>query len=312
MTTAAKIQGSNINDTTTWNALNFLTAQIEPDGGVAVAKQLVYVVAFKQWTTEVFYDAGNASGSPLGAVQGGKINYGCLTQESVQELDGALFWVGISRNSAPQVLTLDNAKAEIISTKAVERLIRFIDTTTFYSFTVKHDGHKFYVFTSTVSNLTLAYDVTERRWSQWTDASGNYFPIVSSAYDSSTRCILQHETNGRLYYADTAYATDDTATIPVDIYTPNFDGGTKRRKHLNMLTFVGDQVQGATLQVRCNDFDYDSKKWTNFRRVDMAKKLPFLPSCGTFTRRAYHLRYTQPVRMPRIQALDMQVDLGAL
>lgn len=312
MTSAAKLQGSNLNDPVNWDALNFLTAQIEPDGGVFLAKQLVYIIAFKQWTTEVFYDAGNATGSPLGSVQGGKINYGCLTQESVQDIDGALFWVCVSRQSAPQVMMLENAKAEIISTKAVERLIRFIDTTTFYSFSVKHDGHKFYVFTSVTSNLTLAYDIAEKRWAQWTDASGNYFPIVSSAYDSSTKCVLQHESNGKLYFADTAYNNDDGSIITVDIYTPNTDLGTKRGKMLSMLEVVADQKVGAELLIRCNDSDYDPKKWTNFRRVDLSKKKPFLGNCGTFKRRAYHLRYAKPVRMPRIAGLEMQLDLCTL
>ena len=75
MTAAAAIQGGGINDPVNWDALNVIIAQIEPDAGVALAKQLVYTVALKQWTTETFYDAANATGSPLGTVQGAKARW---------------------------------------------------------------------------------------------------------------------------------------------------------------------------------------------------------------------------------------------
>jgi hypothetical protein len=45
MDAAANIYGSGINDPTSWDPVNMLKAQIEPDGGVCLAKQLVYVIA---------------------------------------------------------------------------------------------------------------------------------------------------------------------------------------------------------------------------------------------------------------------------
>lgn len=78
-----------------WDPLDFIRAQIEPDGGVFLAKQLVYVVALKEWTIEYFFDAGNPSGSPLQSVQGMKIAYGCAHQDSVQKINDILFFLSI-------------------------------------------------------------------------------------------------------------------------------------------------------------------------------------------------------------------------
>ena len=311
-TSKAAIQGSAINDPTSWDPLNVLIAQIEPDGGVALSKQLVYVVIFKQWTTEIFYDAANATGSPLGTVQGAKINYGCASQDSVRELDGALFWLATNRNAGMYVVMLDNLKADIISTKSIERLLDNWDLTTIYSWTLKHDGHKFYGLTSVTSNMTLVYDASERMWSQWTDTNGNYWPIVDSTYNSTYGHILQHASNGKLYTADTSHANDDSSTIQVDIYTPAVDLGTKRGKYLPALYLDADQAQ-SELMIRCNDWDFDANRWTNFRRFDLSKRRPKLDNCGTFVRRAYNLRHAKNnVRMPRIRALDMQIDLCTL
>ena len=292
--------------------LNTIGAQIEPDQGVFLAKQLVYVLALKEWSTEVFYDAQNPIGaSPLGPVQGAKLNYGCVSGDSVQEIDGALIYLATNRSSAMQVVLVDNLKVVVISTKPVERLLGEVDFSSISSLGIKYEGHRFYVLTFKASNFTLVYDLTDKFWAQWTDVNGDYFPIESSTFHPGTGRILQHESNGKLYFLDSEYFSDDGDVITVDLYTPNFDGGVRRRKHLNMMEFIGDQTDGSTLQVRVNDFDYDPARWSVFRYVDMSVRKPVLPSCGTFMRRAVHIRHQANTRM-RLQGVELQLDLGTL
>lgn len=306
------IQGSDLNDPTAWDALNFLTAQIEPDQLVALAKQLVYAVAFKQWSTEIFYDAGNATGSPLGPVQGAKANYGCVTSDSVQSIDGILIWVSTNQSASTQVMKMEGLKVEIISTDPVERLLddsSFVQT---YSLQFKSIGHRFYIITSVTSNLTLVYDLDEKLWHQWTDAAGNYFPFSAVTYDATTlRHEFQHATDGYIYLMNELYYTDNGDPITADIYTPNFDGGTYRRKQLNVMKFVADQTPGSVLQVRHNDSDYAPDQWTNFRKVDLSQKAPMLMGEGTFVRRAYNFRHQSATQM-RLKAAELQIDLGTL
>lgn len=314
MTPTAHIQGSDINDPISWDPLNDLVAQIEPDQGMALAKQLVYVVGFKQWTTEIFYDAGNSSGSPLGSVQGAKIDHGCASADSVQDINGTLCWLSSHRDAGLQVVALIGLKAEVISTPAIDRLLQNADIDTVYSWQLKVGNHSFYILTIKDENLTLACDLSQagRPWHQWTDKDGNYFPIVSSTFSTTYTSLLQHESNGRIYTADMNYHLDDADLIQVDIYTPNFDGGTRRRKTLGLLEVIGDQQVGSTLQVRYNDADYNPAKWSNFRTFDMGQKRPFITSCGTFTRRVHNFRHRCNVKMPRIQAMEMQIDIGTL
>lgn len=309
----ADIRGcAEINNTTDWSdPLNTLAAQIEADGGVALAKQLVYVLLLGEWSTEVFYDQANPTASPLGPVQGAKINYGCASADSVQDIDGVLLWIATNRSAAPQILLLENLKPSIVSTQPIERLLGEADLSQVFSFGIKYEGHRFYGITLKQENLTLVYDLTERTWAQWTDASGNYWPIVSTTFSTTYGRVLQHETNGKLYRFDSTYTNDDGELIAVDLYTPNFDGGVRRRKQLNVMEFIADQTPGSSLQVRCNDYDYAADKWTNFRRVDLSARKPVLTNNGTFTRRAYHFRHQCDTRL-RIQAIELQIDLGTL
>lgn len=314
MNTLAEIKGcANLNDPTDWgDILNTIIAQIEPDAGVALAKQLVYVIALKQNSTEVFYDAQNPTASPLGPVQGAKIDYGCVSSDSVQDIDGALFWLATNKSAAAQIVMLQGLKVTVVSSKPIERLLGTADFSSIASFGIKYEGHRFYGLTIKNSNLTLVYDLAEGLWAQWTDAAGNYFPIVSSTYSlTAGQRLLQHESNGKLYLFDASYTTDDGSIITVDCYTPNFDGGTSRRKQMAAQTWIGDQTPGSILQVRHNDNDYAPTKWSQFRRVDMGQRKPMLTECGTFIRRAHHIRHQCATRL-RLEAVDLQMDLGVL
>ena len=305
----ANIQGSDLNDTTVWDALNTLQAQIEPDGGVALAKQLSNVIAFKGWTTEVFYDAGNVTGSPLGRVPGAKCNYGCASADSVQSIDGVLYWMGSTQSGTLNVMMMDALRATPISTKPIERLLDGIDLTTIFSWQLAAGQHKFYILTSKVGNLTLAFDIAEHMWAQWTDTNGNYVPIVASAVDSSRRRVIQHETNGKLYYANATTYQDDGAVITVDLYTPSFDAGTRRTKECGMIEFIADRQPGSIIQVRNSDDDYQT--WSDYRTVDLNDQRPQLPDNGSFSRRALNIRHQSNTTL-RLQAVEMQLDLGTL
>jgi len=317
MDTKAYIHGcdtpTGLNRPDLWtDVLNLLGAQIEPDRGVFLAKQLVYVLALKEWSTEVFYNAQNPVGSlTLSPVQGAKLNYGCVSADSVQEIDGHLIWLSTNRSSSVQVLLVQALKATVVSTKAIERLLGEADFTSVASFTVKYEGHLFYGVTLKNNNITLVYDLVDKMWAQWTDANGNYFPCVSATFSNTHDRILQHESNGKLYDFDQSNFTDDGAVITVEVYTPNFDGGVRRRKQMTAMEFIGDQTPGSFLQVRINDSDYDSNRWTNFRSVDMSVIRPRLVNCGTFVRRAVHMRHACNTRL-RLQAVELQLDIGTL
>lgn len=310
----AVVWGSEINSVDQvgdWSAINFIRAQIEPDEAIFTSKQLVYVVVIKQWTVEYFFDAGNPTGSPLGPVQGMKVSYGCANGDSVQKINDVIFMLSSDQTASLQIASLDRGAITVVSTPSIDRLLETvnIETEVVHSWQLKLDGHSFYVITLKNINLTLAYDITQQLWFQWTDHEGNYFPIVASGYDIEGRHILQHESNGRLYYCSNLYYTDLNDPIIVDIVTPIFDGQTYRRKQLNIMKFVGDQVEGSMLKARFTANDYQN--WSQWRDVNLGANTPMLVNCGTFKKRAYHFRHATNYPM-RLRAVEVQYDIGTL
>lgn len=302
------ILGSDLDNPTSWDPLNLINAQIRPDLGVGLAQHLVYVIGFKVESTEFFFDAANSTGSPLSTVQGAKVNWGCLSMGTVQDIDGILIWAAANKETSPQFVALTSGKAEVISTPPIERLINTVDFTASYSWAFKEWGHTFYGVTFANNNLTLVYDMKEHQWAQWQDTDGNFFPIVSSTKGAATTHIFQHKTNGKLYLTDGSYGTDDGSFFTMDATTPSFDAGTRRSKYLGMIYFNGDIVP-ANLQVRHTDDDFET--WSNFRTVDMALNNPKLRVNSSFFQRAYNLRYRGPSAM-RLQSMDLQMDIGTL
>lgn len=309
--TAAIFGSKNLDDPSTWDPLNKIIVRIEPDIGVSMYKHLIYIVAFKQWTTEFFYDAQNTTGSPLGPIQGAEIPFGCAHFGSIQDIDGIKIWATSNKKLAPQVMRLDQLQPTIISTPPVERLISSLNSTSSVaSFSIKVAGHRFYGLIYRNVNVCLVYDLDQQLWYLWNDSSGNYWPVTGASYNFSGQKLVQLESgNVHVVDADYVYPNDFGNLTTVDIYAPTFDLGTRRRKALNMLYFNADQTPGSVIGVRVSDNDYQS--FGNFRYVDLGQSRPALDKCGTFRRRVLNIRHScnYPLRM---RSCEFQVDLGTL
>jgi hypothetical protein len=320
MDLTGKIWASNLNDPTTWPVLNFILANNQSDLGVGIAKQLNYLVAFKQWGAQVFYNADNTTGSPLGVVSDAQIPYGCAHGGSIQNIDNDLLWLASNRNVAPQVVMLRNLGVRVVSTAAVDRILDGVlpntnpEDNTIFSWVFKHGGHKFYGLSIVSLNLTLVYDITTDFWQIWQNASGSgVWPIYSIDGDSKTAQYYQDLPIASGLYAvdgDYEYPNDQGVLFPVDIYTKSEDFGIPRAKQLSAMYFLTDQVPGSILQARYSDDDYQS--WSNFELVDLSVKKPRLGNQGTFEyRRAYHFRHQANTTF-RLKPGYLQMDIGTL
>jgi hypothetical protein len=315
MDNSGTIWGSNFNDPTTWNALNFVIANSIPGAPITLTQQLNYVLALKANSMEVFYDAANAEGSPLSPVAGALSNYGAIAG-TAQTIDDVVLYVTSNRTVSPQVVRVDNLQISIISYPAIERLLDPYQL--FYSWTFKHGGHRFYAITQPYTltdrgasqTFTLVYDIDQKLWYQWTDVNGNFWPVISMAYTSENVHVLQGYSDGSVYSFDGCYTydTDNGVAAPVEIYTPSADFGTRRRKTLHRMYFNADQVP-AQLSISRSDDDYQT--WSVPRMCNLNKKTPFIDSEGTFTKRAYHFK-KQAATPFRIRSADLQMNFGVI
>ncbi len=305
-----QIFGSNLNDPTTWDALNLIVAQKVAGNGVGLFHQGAYIIALKTSSMEVFYDAANATGSPLRQIDGSTNHFGCGDRNTLQVIDDTAIYLSSNKGS-PQFVQVDNLTPKPISPAPVNRLISLWQSGGLtYSWQSKIVGHRFYGATNTQLNLTLVYDIDQGLWYLWTDSNGNYFPCAGMGLNSSFQHVMLHPSNGELYEMDGDYnlPTDNGVISPVDIYTPFADFGTMYNKVIPRVYFRADRTSGSLLYVRHSNSDYQT--WSNFRKVDLGRETPFLDDEGTFVRRAYHLRHASPTAF-RIKSMDPDIWMGA-
>lgn len=300
--------GSVIDDPTSWDPTNVIVAQNEAGDGIALVKLLSFVVAMKAFSIQFFYNAGNATGSPLARYDGPNLNIGCRNALSVQVAEDKLFWIGQSKAGGPFVMLLDKLAPSKISTPAVDRLLIASGVFSVRSFLLRVSGHLLYGLKLSSPSIAIVYDYTEKIWYQWTGTDDAAWPIVE-ATGLVSHPVVQHATDGCVYTLSDNNYLDDGDLFSWDLYAPNYDGGVRVRKTLHQMDFVGDQVSGSLLQVRHNEDDYATNEWTPYRTVDLSVPRPFIRDEGTFYRRAYHLHHRRNTPL-RLQFVELDIEPG--
>jgi hypothetical protein len=308
MTSDGKIWNSEPNNPNNWDALNFITAEAEPDQGVALAKHLNYLIAFGQWSTEFFYDAANTVGSPLLPNQTFRIEFGCANGDSVVEMEQTVVWVGVGQNTGRMVLMLDGTRPIQVSDASIERILNGSSLTNVRAYSLKVSGHYFYVLNLLDDNMTLVLDVKSKQWCIWTSYLDNKEDILDGVFYTSynNKSYSLDNLDGKLYNISEESYSDDAGPIQFRIRTNLIDASSTKRKFIGRLEVVGDKI-GATLRVRHTDDDYNN--WSQYRNVDLNANRSVLYQNGSFRRRAYEFFSTDDVPL-RLQACEVDVDPG--
>ena len=305
------VWNSVVSDPTSWETTDFITAEGEPDAGVAITTHYNYIVVFGEYTVEFFYDAANASGSPLDKVDASIIHIGCAAGQSVQKFDNTVMWVGQDRSGGKRVYMLEGTSQTPVSSKPVERLLNAEGSTIgdATSFVVRIEGHTFYAVTLPTLDKTVVFDNVDKVWCEWTSYNGTTEGAFEGKYVAEVDGVqyVQHESSGKIFTLDTDIYQDDGNVIKVEGVTDLFDGDVSANKFQTRLDIVGDEASSSsTLSISYTDDNY--KTYSTPRNVDLSDRA-FLTRLGRFQRRAY--KYTHESNTPmRLEAFDLNVDLG--
>lgn len=313
MDDVGQIHNSELNDTTDWQTGSFITAEVLADGGTGMARHINYIVAFGNTSTELFYDAANASGTPLARLEGAASLIGCPAGDTIVNVEQDLFWVAEGQGGGRFVAKMEGLTPTTISTYPVEEALSKAGTniSSAFGFHVRINGHSFYVLTIPHSSVaqTWAFDITTQVWSRWTSYDGStetYFKGFSATKHGG-KIYVQHETNGKLYTLEPNAYTDDSNAIKVVGTTNKFDGQTNQNKFLSRLEVISDlSTSEGTLYLSWSDDDY--KTFHTEREVDLQTR-PFITRLGRFQRRAFKYRFEDNLPM-RLESFELRLRRG--
>lgn len=302
------IYGSNLSDPFTWSSLNFITADYESDLAIAIAKYQNYVVAFKATSLQFFYDAGRYPGSPLLPDKNATSRIGCASAAFVVPMDNTLVFMARTEQRGNYIAMLQGFAPVKISTPDIDRILdSWLAASGDTAFSIRVNGHDFYVMTVAGRDITIAFDFVEKRWHVWRSGAT---PAKFRASNYATDGILDYLQDmalGIVYAVSPVTYQDNGATITVSATGVKIDGGTNERKFCSSLTVIGDRVAATSPNTATIYWsDDDGTTFSTGVTVDLTAARPRVNRCGSFRRRAH--RITHAVNNPfRVESFELNV-----
>lgn len=305
-------------------ALDFASAEGDPDKIVAALSKDRELWLFNQKSTEVWNDTGNAA---FPFERTAFIEKGCVAPNSVAKIESIAFWLGRDEFGEGIVYEARGLSPERISTHAVEAAIRgYADMSAATAYTYQEDGHPFYVLN--FAEGTWVYDLSTKAWHEraYTNTDGDlerhradchaFFP------DFSMHLVGDYE-NGNVYTFEEKVYTDDTAPITRMRITPHVSNSKKsltcHSLEIDMETGIGlVSGQGADPQVMLSWSDdgghtFKGETWTSaggkVGGIGDFKKRVRWRRLGSFIDRVFKIVITDPVPVTIMNA-EIEMEAG--
>lgn len=197
---------SDVDDATAISALNFITAEGDPDGLTRVFTHDQEAWLFGEKTTEVWRDTGAAT-APFRRNTAGVIDKGSLSPHSIAALDKDLIWLG-DDGSVYRAVGYDFQR---ISHHGVEESIKGSDLSQIFAFTRLSRGHHFYTLSSTNDGWTWEWNRTTQRWIERQSHLLDFWRINTACETGDGGIVLGDYDNGKLYKLNSSTFTEGSS-----------------------------------------------------------------------------------------------------
>lgn len=175
-TASKKFIVSSLNDGLSWNALDFGSAEADPDDIVApvVHRNQLFIAGSE--TIEVFQNVGVA-GFPFQRVEGFVIPKGCFAPSTLIQTGDTFMFIGGGVNESPSIYAFDGQGVSPISTDGIDGILQEFsgdEIASAFAWSYSQAGARFVGFS--LPTTTLVFDTVSGRWherrSQIVDANG--------------------------------------------------------------------------------------------------------------------------------------------
>jgi hypothetical protein len=178
------IYNSDLNSPTTWTAGSFISSEIYPDNIKALMKINNYLVAVGANGCEYFYDAANASGSPLARYEGAVLPFGLAFPNSIAVNKNRACMLANMNDGEPAVVVIEDLKYKDITPPWLVNFISKVGPSiNVYGYFIRQYGHMLYCVN--VGAATFAYDFDTELWVEFAYGSNTSLPIYYTAFSPS-------------------------------------------------------------------------------------------------------------------------------
>lgn len=157
---------SAINDGLSWDALDFASAEANPDNIVAVMSDNSNLYLFGTVSTEFWANSG-ATDFPFNRISGGATEWGCASPQSIVKFDNSLAFLAKNRMGQVIVARMNGYTPARISTPELEYVINnYLAVTDAVAFSYMLGGHPMLQISFPTGDATWLYDGLTQCWSK--------------------------------------------------------------------------------------------------------------------------------------------------
>lgn len=315
------------NDGSSWDALDFATAEAAPDNIVRVQADHGEICVFGTDTTEFWGNTG-AVDFPWANVQGSTIEIGLASKWSLTKYDDSLAFLGKNRLGQVQVYRLNGYTAVPISDPELDHIINAYATVSDATgFSYMLGGHPMYQLNFPSVGKSWLYDSLASAqagapvWSELESGLSGGRHRAEIACDFINRVRVSDYTTGDIYTIDPTAYTDNGTALPFELISRHMIAEYDRlavdrlfvdfESGVGLATGQGSDPQ-AMLQIsRDGGHSWENEVWRPMGAIGEFKTRVEWRALGSARDFVFKLRVTDPVkRIIAGAALDAEKGLS--
>lgn len=308
-------------DGTTWNALDFATAESSPDGLVRVFTANSTLILAGTGTTEFWGNIGGAD-FPFTAIKGATIEYGLAAKWSMTKFGNGIMFLAKNAQGQVQVARLDDYTPTIVSTQEIDSIFNGYSTVSDATAMAYMDrGHPMYQINFPSVGKSWMYDGSTGMWSPRESGLSGGRQIYELHMDYLNKARFADYSSGNVYTMDSTLYTENGTQIAREIIGRHFYNDFNRivvdELRLDFETGVGlISGQGSDPQVmlqisKDNGHTFGNELWTSIGAIGSYLTRAVWRRLGIGRDWVFKIRMTDPVKFVLTAAFIRVQDVGS-
>lgn len=296
---------SDINNGLLWDALDFSSAEANPDNIVSVISDNGNLYLYGSESTEFWSNTGDLD-FPFSRISGGAIEWGCAAINSVCKYDNSLAFLAKNRMGQVIIARMSGYSPVRISTPELEFIINnYLAVSDAVAFSYMLGGHPMYQITFPTGNQTWLYDGLSNCWSELQSTNGDRH-LAELAVNYIEKIIVTDYQNGNLYRLEPESYTDNGSPIYMELISRHIARDDVRitidKLQLDMETGVGlISGQGENPQIMMSvskdgGHTYGTEQWSTFGAIGTYRTRAIWRRLGQARDWTFKFRISDPVK----------------